>query len=340
MPERSFPFDGQAVYEGDWLRMSRLWTPSSIVGSPGCGAYDLTVSGLTATVASRPDQTPAEAWVDGSMHQLTYDAASLGKAAFAVPVNTSANPRVDRLILRRDPAANSVVLALVQGTPAASPVAATLTQNPGGLFELPLWRFTVPASSGAPLTGLVDDRVWRDPNSLAVAIPKAVAPLSGMRVTTTVYNTASTPIVAADGGSLLFPDPGVLYQLQFQDLLLDAITSSSTTGAPTTAFVLTIGQDNGAGGFVAGSMYQYQGSNGQWVAAASANAQSATATVNSGSGAVTLVTSTSPLVSPQMIGLTRLRLTAFSSQASSSSYAGWQYHAARTFYVKYQEYPA
>jgi hypothetical protein len=166
MPERSYPFDDSESGEADWLRMARLWAPSHVVGSLDSGAYALTVAGLTATVSCRTGQGTAEAWVDGSMHELTYDAATAGRVAFAVPPNTDPTlARVDRIVLRRDPGANRVRLTHVQGTPAAVPTAPPLAQAPGGVYDLPLWRFTVPPASGAPLAGLVDDRYFGTPDT-------------------------------------------------------------------------------------------------------------------------------------------------------------------------------
>lgn len=187
MAEEYFPFDaGSGADSGEdrWARMARLWAPPHVVGQPTSGAYDLTVSGLNVTVKRRADNTAAEAWVQGFMHRLhTADWTA------AVPVNAATNPRVDRIALRLDPAANTVVIARLQGTPAASPVAPALTQVDGGTWEFPLWRFTVPANSVAPLTGLVDDRKWVDPDIGASA-------LLAYKVGAT--NRASTTTPAAD----------------------------------------------------------------------------------------------------------------------------------------------
>lgn len=166
MAERSYPFEDTDSFEAEWLRMARLWAPTHLVGDPSTGAYAATLDGLTVSVSCRTNGDPAEAWVDGSMHELRHDPDTLGRVAFAIPVNTDSTlARVDRIVLRRDPAANRVRLAHMVGTVAASPVAPELTQVPGGVYEVPLYRFTVPAGSGTTLSGLVDDRYFANPDT-------------------------------------------------------------------------------------------------------------------------------------------------------------------------------
>jgi hypothetical protein len=48
------------------------------------------------------------------------------------------NPRIDLVVLRLDPTANSIVLAVITGTPNSSPSAPALTQTVGAVYELPL----------------------------------------------------------------------------------------------------------------------------------------------------------------------------------------------------------
>lgn len=58
--------------------------------------------------------------------------------AFAIAANASGNPRIDTIILRKSWAAQTVRQAILQGTPAASPVPPTLTQTDGVTWEIPL----------------------------------------------------------------------------------------------------------------------------------------------------------------------------------------------------------
>lgn len=65
-----------------------------------------------------------------------YD--STGTETLTIPVADSVNPRIDRVVLRLDPTANSILLRVLQGTPAASPTPPALTQTDDAIYELPL----------------------------------------------------------------------------------------------------------------------------------------------------------------------------------------------------------
>lgn len=67
---------------------------------------------------------------------------------------SAVSPRIDTVVLRLDPTANSVVLAVLTGTPSASPVAPTLTQTDTGTYEMPLANVYVAANATA--IGAVD----------------------------------------------------------------------------------------------------------------------------------------------------------------------------------------
>lgn len=61
-----------------------------------------------------------------------------GTETFVITANASGNARIDTVILRADYAQQTVRLAVLPGTPAASPVPPTLTQSLGIMWEIPL----------------------------------------------------------------------------------------------------------------------------------------------------------------------------------------------------------
>lgn len=71
---------------------------------------------------------------------LVQGAAYLNTAtvSFAIAANSSGNPRIDTVILRADYALQTIRLAVLQGTPAATPSPASLTQTLNVLWEIPL----------------------------------------------------------------------------------------------------------------------------------------------------------------------------------------------------------
>lgn len=157
MAQTAWPLTATPATVARWARMARAFAASAIIGTRIENAYTATVAGLTLTIG-RGTTGSAEAWVSAFYHLL--DAADY---VLAVPANT--NPtlaRMDRLVLRMDLGAETLALTHLPGTPAASPAAVTLTQT-ATVWDFPLWRFTVPANSGAPLASLIDDRVFYDP---------------------------------------------------------------------------------------------------------------------------------------------------------------------------------
>jgi hypothetical protein len=169
MPDVAGPFDGKTWAQAQWFRDAWARSHSGVFGTsfgdPDAGDLRLFVNGLTVSLAL------GRAHVRGAGYERTGTEWS-----YTVPANTAAQPRVDRLVLRRDLAGQTVGPIVLQGTPAASPVAPTPTQVENGVWDLPLYRFTVPANSGAPVTGVVDERApGAEPRNWGV-VPGTVLP--------------------------------------------------------------------------------------------------------------------------------------------------------------------
>lgn len=159
MPDVYGPFTAATWEQGGWFRDAWARSPSGIytprgdgfraaeLDGPGTRDLGLTVAGLTVTMGL------GRAHVRGASYERTGTAWS-----YDVPANTAAQPRRDRLVLRRDLVAGTVLPVVLQGTPAASPVAPALTQVDDGVWELPLYELAVPPNSGAPITVVRDHR--------------------------------------------------------------------------------------------------------------------------------------------------------------------------------------
>lgn len=153
MAETFGPFDGVTWSQAQWYRYAPAWAQSGVLGSApvssSSGDLAFSASGLTISLAV------GRAWVRGAGYELT----ATPWTATAV-TNTNTNPRIDRVVIRRDLSAQTVHPAILQGTPAGSPVAPSLTQVETGIWEEKLFSFQVPASSGTTLTNIVDERNW------------------------------------------------------------------------------------------------------------------------------------------------------------------------------------
>lgn len=145
MTQDSRPWNGTSVgdagpySDADWHQLWRY-----IIGWGGIRAN----TGVFLSSGTQPDdglrvveQSPAGAGVTvRSGSALVQGIAYMNDAAenLTIAANGAGNPRIDRIILRADYALQTVRLAVLQGTAAASPTRPALTQTPNVMWEIPL----------------------------------------------------------------------------------------------------------------------------------------------------------------------------------------------------------
>jgi hypothetical protein len=140
MTQASFPFEGIDTTETQFSKWARHFN-NGVNDEPTGDALEVSAgTGLAVEVEA------GEAMVRG--HYYTSDAVESLALATADPTDD----RIDVIVLRLDPTANSIVLAVKTGTPAGAPVAPTLVQSDDGIFEQPLANVLVPATAGVPST--------------------------------------------------------------------------------------------------------------------------------------------------------------------------------------------
>lgn len=146
MAELSFPFDNADANEPQWQKMARRWLATGVL-TGYLNQLAVTADGSAMSVSLATGGT----WVEGFYYE--------NDAARAVPIAAAdaTNPRIDRIVLRLDTLANSVLVAVLKGTPAASPTPVALTQT-DAVYELLLADVTVPAAAGVIVAGNVTDR--------------------------------------------------------------------------------------------------------------------------------------------------------------------------------------
>lgn len=147
MAQSSFPFENVDTTETQFSQMFRTLN-AGVNGTPA--GTELKVSagtGLQVSVAAGQAMVRGHYYISTAAELLTIGTAN------------ASNPRIDSVVLRLDPVANSIVLAVVAGTAAASPVAPTLTQTDAGVFEYLLGTVLVPAGSGT-LSTITDTRTF------------------------------------------------------------------------------------------------------------------------------------------------------------------------------------
>ncbi|WP_031513719.1 tail fiber domain-containing protein [Streptomyces sp. NRRL F-5123] len=135
MTQSSYPFDGQSVSEAQFSRFFReLASHSGVADTLGGTSFAVTgdSSGMQVKVA------PGFAIIRGHAIQST----AIETMAIAA---ASGAQRYDRVVLRLDPTANSILIAVVKGTSGAG--APALTQTDTGIYEFPLATVSVPAGA-------------------------------------------------------------------------------------------------------------------------------------------------------------------------------------------------
>lgn len=206
MAETSWPFhdgvDGTPVLETQWSIMARQWSATGVVGIPGDTNLQCygNSSGLEVHVRA------GRAGVRG--HWYDSDAVE----TLAISANSSGNPRIDRVVLQLDPSADEAVLAVLTGTPAASPSAPALTQTDDGVYELSLGFVAVAnGAAGIDAGNVSDDRTFASiPYTPALSSRRPDGPVVGQRIWETdtgydmVWNGSAWAPVRSEGAYSTF----------------------------------------------------------------------------------------------------------------------------------------
>lgn len=181
MTQSSFPFENADTNETQYSRLLRHLTKFGRGGVNGVpGDNNLKVSagtGMTVSVSS------GQALVRGHFY------ISTGAEVLNIGASGSL-PRIDSVILRLDPSSDSIVLAVVAGTPNASPVAPSLTQNDTTIFELLLANVLVAAGVTNITSGAITDlRSFMTDVWTTAARPTGQLGLTGYNTTTQKLET-------------------------------------------------------------------------------------------------------------------------------------------------------
>lgn len=134
MTQSSWPFQGVDTTETQYSRTLRHLVPfgrSGVNGVPGDNNLKVIGDSSGMNVKVKVANGNSQAIVRGHMYNSTAD-ETLAIGA------SSTNPRIDSVVLTLDPTANTILLAVVPGTPAVTPVAPALTQTDTAVFQFKL----------------------------------------------------------------------------------------------------------------------------------------------------------------------------------------------------------
>ena len=141
MAQTSYPFDGMSITETEFSLYFREFRSSGVAASADSLALKVAGAGAGMTVTVQPGFAIVRGFAYNSS---AVETLTIGASA--------SQARVDRVILRLNPTSNSIVLAVLAGTPGSSSPAA-LTQTDTDIYEIGLAQVSVGAnvtSIGAP----------------------------------------------------------------------------------------------------------------------------------------------------------------------------------------------
>gem|GEM_PF-4618451 len=143
MAERSFPFDAvdgdRELDTAQWSRLNAAVVPTGGV-VPGFGDELAVEATSPETLAVRV--ASGRMLVEGRFYEVHSEPVVVGLAT-----SDPSNPRIDRIVVRRDLSGRTVTVVAVTGSPAVEPLPAALTRNVGGVWEEPLRQVTVRANA-------------------------------------------------------------------------------------------------------------------------------------------------------------------------------------------------
>jgi len=153
MAQRSRFFDSSG---GDRTYTSDAW--AQVLGAIIGDGVVATGNELAVAEASPPAMSvrvnTGKAFIGGY-----YFEVHTGQETLTIGAAHATLPRIDRVVVRRDLAGRTAVLAVLPGTPAASPTAPALTQVTAGVWEIPLAQVAVaPAAASIVDANITDER--------------------------------------------------------------------------------------------------------------------------------------------------------------------------------------
>ena len=178
-----------------------------------------------------------------------YNNAALN---LGIAANTSGNPRIDRIIVSIDEVnARVVSIQVLQGSPAASPIPPSLTQNSGSTYQLSLAQVYVANGVNQILPGNITDERWTQYcGVMAASMGKfSIQPDGSLNGGGMNIHNIADPVSAQDVATMHYIT-GLMASSTFRVKVSVLSSGSVFTTQPTTQYVdiLLVGGCGGGGG--------------------------------------------------------------------------------------------
>jgi hypothetical protein len=213
MTQTSWPFENADTSETQYSYLFRELLDPGVAGTAGDASLKVTPTGTGLALAV----APGRAYARGYMFAVT------GSETVTLTTASSSQPRVDRVVVRFDPALDAGVLTVLPGTPGTT-TAPALTVTDTGIFDVALAAVSVAAGQTTVSAGdVVDERVYLgNVWSSATRPGSARNPSAPARGRTLGYNVTTSAFEYWDGSA-------------WRDLVPAPPTWATLAGKPTTS---------------------------------------------------------------------------------------------------------
>ena len=137
--------DGDRIYDAaDFAAYFGSLVSNGVFYSAPTNIQVSTANGLAISVAA------GSAWINGYRYENTED--------LNIPLTTAngSNPRIDRIVVRLSQISRTIQIAVVDGTPAATPAAPALTRT-SDIYELGIADVLVPTAATSIVANNITD---------------------------------------------------------------------------------------------------------------------------------------------------------------------------------------
>lgn len=237
MAIKAYPLNN-TLYSADDAQLMQLPVTSGVYGQKG--NFDITLNNnMKATISSGL----AFFRIDTAKGFTVYmDAASTATISAA----STANPRIDRIVLRWKSSTNSVTLTVIKGTAAASPTAPALSRT-ATQFDICLYDILVDKSVtkiedyavtdqrlNDSVCGLLANHAYKvDTSNLQARINELIASQA-----TEIQDITDDKVANAVAARTFFPTKGTDYWTQEdQELMVNGVLNNYTSISDTTPYV-------------------------------------------------------------------------------------------------------
>lgn len=249
MAQESGPFDEQNLAEDAYRDLASPWLGDGIIGDPGSSTLQLYADGSGMQVKLRTGR----AQIQGFRYRNTAE------IVITIPANSSGSVRIDRIVLRLDPTANSITPFRVAGTAGAG--VPSITRTAGGSWDIYVAQVRVEVGAvNIAADKVTDERLYTGLRPLVVGTFADLARVDSPRLRQRATTQDSGLVYEYTGSAWVLTGESAAIAL-LRGLALSNPGFNNASAAPTAYSAgVSLGNMNGPNGFGPVLTFQWDGS--------------------------------------------------------------------------------